>query len=87
MMKTKRNNRGLTLDQIKLRHAINEIKIAYEKERVASTFASRHDKPAKEDNLSIAYANGKSIVNGIRSVIESYMAIKNLVGMCKTVNK
>lgn len=86
---SKNNNwRGLTMDQIKVKQAINQIKIEYEKERLLSLFGKGGSDLAQEaDIFTSAYSTANTVAGTVQSVVRSFNAVKNLVGMLRNLRK
>lgn len=71
---------GLTLDEIRVRQAVNELKIEIEKEKLKNSFLPPKKEAEESDDLfSSIWDSSLQVMTTASSVIETIGSIKNLL--------
>lgn len=79
---------GLTLEDIRVRQAINELKIEIEKEKLRNAFRPKKTEDEECDDLfSSILSSSLQVMTTASSVIETIGSIKNLFNKFRNLNK
>lgn len=79
---------GLTLDEIRVRQAVNELKIEIEKGKLKNSFLHQKTEVEESDDLfSSIWDSSLQVMTTASSVIETIGSIKNLLNKFYNFNK